>query len=62
MGSTQRTRSSKLESSYNVWEAPLSQKFDFTKKPDALLSQQSRYEQNISSHQKTKEGQQFVLL
>ena len=60
-GSTQRTRSSKLESTtatnnnninnnnnnganYNVWEAPLSQKFDFTKKPDALLSQHSRYE------------------
>ena len=25
----QRTRTAKIESSYNVWEAPLSQKFDF---------------------------------
>ena len=52
----QRTRTAKLESSHNVWEAPLSQKFDFQKQ-DALMTQ-SRFEQNMSQNAK----EQLVLL
>ena len=51
----QRTRTAKIESS-NVWEAPLSQKFDF-QKPDALMTQ-TRFDQNMSQNAK----EQLVLL
>lgn len=38
MGASQRTRPSVLDSSLNVWEAPLSQKLDFSSKHESLAT------------------------